>query len=86
MERMPTLSKDNRAFIARKFYPWSHAFKSGLTNTTDFIIATSIPSPPCHAVKALDSNPESRLGAGSVIVVEVSLQTGHNGCVTLPFS
>ena len=57
MESMSTLAKHNRTLIARKFYPWSHAFKGGLTNTTDFVIATSIPSPSSHSVKALDPNP-----------------------------
>mmetsp|Transcript_858 Transcript_858/g.2716 ORF Transcript_858/g.2716 Transcript_858/m.2716 type:complete len:87 (+) Transcript_858:260-520(+) len=86
MECMSTFAKYNRTLIPRKFYPRSHTFKGGLTDTTDFIITTSIPSPSSHSMKALDSNPESRLGTSNVAVGQVLLQACQDGGVTFSLS
>lgn len=58
MKGVSTLSKDNGAFVSWIFDARCHTFKGRLTNATNIIFVSGIPSPFGNSMKAVDADAE----------------------------
>lgn len=80
---MTTFPKNDRTFVTRILDSRSNTFKCRLTNTTNFILTSSIPSPSSNTMEPFNSDTQSRRGAYWIITRTAALD---DGCIALSLS